>query len=74
MTDQNDKSNYIFLFSKIFSLFHALNEKFSRTNRTQTSQTLTLKRMSILLTAQRNLGVPVRHAESRVAGRTYENR
>lgn len=40
----------------------------------KTSQTLPLKMMSILLTAQRNLGVPVRHAESRAAGRTYENR
>lgn len=39
-----------------------------------TSQTLPLKMMLLLLTAQRNLGVPVRHAESRVAGRTYENR
>ncbi|XP_044053215.1 titin [Siniperca chuatsi] len=26
------------------------------------------------LTAQRNLGVPIRHAERRAAGRTYENR
>lgn len=40
----------------------------------KTSQTLPLKMMSILLTAQRNLGVPVRHTERRAAGRTYENR
>lgn len=28
----------------------------------------------MFLTAQRNLGVPIRHADRRAAGRTYENR
>lgn len=40
----------------------------------KTYQTLPLKMMSMLLTAQRNLGVPVRRTEIRSAGRTYENR
>lgn len=35
---------------------------------------ITSKPHYMSLTAQRNLGVPIRHAERRAAGRTYENR
>lgn len=37
-------------------------------------QTIPLEPIYMSLTAQRNLGVPLRHAERRAAGRTYENR